>query len=81
MGERGEKGMGGRRKQLSREQTELIQRAHQEAMHRGAPSYEDPVTGGPVFTAAHHLERGYCCDCACRHCPYPKSRRLLTGVR
>jgi Family of unknown function (DUF5522)/Cysteine-rich CWC len=23
-----------------------------------------------VFTAAHHLRRGYCCDQGCRHCPY-----------
>ena len=23
-----------------------------------------------VFTAAHHLQRGYCCGSGCRHCPY-----------
>lgn len=23
-----------------------------------------------VFTAAHHLKRGYCCKSGCRHCPY-----------
>ena len=23
-----------------------------------------------VFTAAHHLRRGYCCSSGCRHCPY-----------
>lgn len=23
-----------------------------------------------VFTAVHHLKRGYCCDSGCRHCPY-----------
>jgi hypothetical protein len=23
-----------------------------------------------VFTAAHHLRRGYCCGSGCRHCPY-----------
>ncbi|MFM8633632.1 MAG: DUF5522 domain-containing protein [Planctomycetia bacterium] len=23
-----------------------------------------------VFTAAHHLKRGYCCGSGCRHCPY-----------
>jgi len=23
-----------------------------------------------VFTAAHHLRRGYCCGNGCRHCPY-----------
>jgi len=23
-----------------------------------------------VYTAAFHLERGYCCGSGCRHCPY-----------
>ncbi|MBM3273757.1 MAG: hypothetical protein FJZ00_01290 [Candidatus Sericytochromatia bacterium] len=23
-----------------------------------------------VFTAAYHLDRGYCCGSGCRHCPY-----------
>ena len=23
-----------------------------------------------VFTAAHHLRRGWCCGSGCRHCPY-----------
>jgi hypothetical protein len=23
-----------------------------------------------VFTAGYHLRRGYCCERACRHCPY-----------
>lgn len=23
-----------------------------------------------VFTAHHHLQRGYCCKSGCRHCPY-----------
>lgn len=23
-----------------------------------------------VFTAAYHLKRGYCCNSACRLCPY-----------
>jgi hypothetical protein len=23
-----------------------------------------------VFTAGHHLRRGYCCESGCRHCPY-----------
>jgi hypothetical protein len=26
-----------------------------------------------VFTAQHHLKRGYCCGNGCRHCPYPKA--------
>jgi hypothetical protein len=29
------------------------------------------VDGGlTVFTREHHLERGYCCESGCRHCPY-----------
>jgi len=28
--------------------------------------------GRLVFTAAHHLARGYCCGNGCRHCPYPR---------
>lgn len=24
-----------------------------------------------VFTAEHHLKRGYCCNSGCRHCPFP----------
>jgi hypothetical protein len=25
-----------------------------------------------VFTAKHHVRRGFCCGNNCRHCPYPK---------
>ena len=24
-----------------------------------------------VFTSRYHRRRGYCCESACRHCPYP----------
>ncbi|MGN6505628.1 MAG: DUF5522 domain-containing protein [Tepidisphaeraceae bacterium] len=42
----------------------------------------EPVSGGAegddgyfengrwVFSAAHHLRRGFCCQNRCRHCPY-----------
>ena len=32
----------------------------------------DAYQEGPyvVFTAQYHLRRGYCCNSACRHCPY-----------
>lgn len=30
----------------------------------------DQATGGMVFTRAFLLQRGYCCDFGCRHCPY-----------
>ena len=35
-----------------------------------------------VFTAAHHLRRGWCCGRGCRHCPYsPPHREGNTQVR
>jgi hypothetical protein len=35
-----------------------------------------------VFTAAHHLKRGYCCGSGCRHCPYePRRLQGNTNVR
>jgi hypothetical protein len=35
-----------------------------------------------VFTAAHHLRRGWCCGRGCRHCPYsPPHQEGNTQVR
>ena len=35
-----------------------------------------------VFTAAHHLRRGWCCGRGCRHCPYdPPHEEGTTQVR
>ena len=28
--------------------------------------------GNVVFTEKYHLNRGYCCESGCRHCPYKK---------
>jgi Family of unknown function (DUF5522) len=28
------------------------------------------IDGYMVFTEYYHLEKGYCCGCACKHCPY-----------
>jgi len=36
----------------------------------GRPTYTDPATGFEVMTAATLVERGWCCDLGCRHCPY-----------
>ncbi len=44
--------------------------AHRQAVADGAGTYVDPATGYLVFTEAHHLARGSCCDSGCRHCPY-----------
>ena len=39
-----------------------------------------------VLTAAHHLQRGYCCGLSCQHCPYhfeavpePKRSQLIAS--
>ena len=48
----------------------LILSEHDAALGRGDPGYLDPVTGLYVMTAAVHVERGFCCDRGCRHCPY-----------
>ena len=47
-----------------------IMTRHSDAVARGEATYEDPVTGLSVFTAAFLADRGYCCDSGCRHCPF-----------
>ena len=47
-----------------------IMARHSDAVESGEPTYEDPVTGLSVFTAAFLADRGYCCDSGCRHCPF-----------
>lgn len=49
---------------------EAILVAHDAAMQAGEPGYLDPLTGLFVMTAAHHWDRGSCCNSGCRHCPY-----------
>ncbi len=44
--------------------------AHRVAVRRGEAGYLDPTTGLFVMTAAYLIERGYCCDRGCRHCPW-----------
>ncbi len=39
-------------------------------MDRGELSYTDPQTGYAVFTELGLRERGKCCGCGCRHCPF-----------
>ncbi len=45
--------------------------AHQTAVAAGQPGYLDPGTGLFVLTAVALAERGSCCGCGCRHCPFP----------
>ena len=47
-----------------------FQKLHDEAVAKGRRFYIDPLTGYRVTTALAHLERGECCGCGCRHCPY-----------
>lgn len=44
--------------------------AHDLAIAAGEAGYVDPRTGLFVLTAAYLVDRGYCCDQGCRHCPW-----------
>ena len=43
---------------------------HRKACEQGERTYCDPATGYNVFTALAHEDRGTCCGCGCRHCPF-----------
>ncbi|MEM8923744.1 MAG: DUF5522 domain-containing protein [Actinomycetota bacterium] len=44
--------------------------AHTRAIEAGDAGYMDPITGLFAMTARHLLDRGWCCDRGCRHCPW-----------
>lgn len=46
-----------------------IQMAHDKKLQEGKDYYMNEQ-GYMVFTASYLLERGYCCQNGCRHCPY-----------
>ena len=48
---------------------EILER-HESAMLRGEPTYQDPLSGFQVLTAAFLAARDRCCNSGCRHCPY-----------
>ena len=55
------------------------------ALHAAAntarvPSYMDPDSGRFVTPAWKHLERGRCCGCLCRHCPFGHAQ-VSPGLR
>lgn len=57
---------------------------HSKAVANGERVYTDPATGYRVITELGHLDRGSCCGCGCRHCPYaheqvPVSKRAKTA--
>ncbi len=45
-------------------------RVHELALQSGQPGYIDPQSGLYVMTAQYLLDRGFCCDNGCRHCPF-----------
>jgi hypothetical protein len=53
--------------------------AHDRAVAAQQGSYVDPATGYHVLTATFLLERGRCCGCSCRHCPYPAGEQRAAG--
>ncbi len=53
---------------------ERILAAHAAAVAAGEALYRDPTTGLMVFTSATLLERGWCCERGCRHCPFPNGQ-------
>ena len=52
-----------------------IEEIHKEACSNCESTYIDPETGFNVFTEYFLLERGYCCENNCRHCPYNKNEK------
>jgi hypothetical protein len=43
---------------------------HERACALGQQFYTDPASGLLVATRERLLQRGFCCHCGCRHCPY-----------
>lgn len=43
---------------------------HAAANESRAPTYPDPFSGRLVLPSWRHSDRGRCCGCACRHCPF-----------
>ena len=54
----------------TRDDYDAVMAAHAEAIGRGDAGYTDPSTGLFVMTARYLIDRGYCCEQGCRHCPY-----------
>ena len=52
-----------------------IEDLHRLACSRKEETYIDPRSGLTVFTEYAHTERGTCCGCGCRHCPYRRKQR------
>lgn len=48
----------------------LIEAVHAKACAAKLRAYTDPYTQDQVFTRFYLLDRGWCCQQGCRHCPY-----------
>jgi hypothetical protein len=55
---------------MTTEQRETVLALHAKAVAAGDKKYQDPFSDKLVSTEVKHLDRGYCCRCDCRHCPY-----------
>lgn len=53
---------------MATEQKKSVESASGEPLVEGIDYYVE--NGLYVFTANYLLERGYCCQSGCRHCPY-----------
>ena len=56
-----------------------IEDLHARSCQNNQMTYQDPNTGLTVFTSLSHTERGSCCGCGCRHCPW-QSKKTTTTV-
>ncbi|MFN4298790.1 MAG: DUF5522 domain-containing protein [Thermaurantimonas sp.] len=54
----------------------MVKRRPFSELKEGEDYYKTPE-GYIVYTEKYHLDRGYCCQSGCRHCPYGYNK--LTG--
>lgn len=47
----------------------------------GVDWYRDPASGNVTWTAAYLIDRGYCCNGGCRHCPYDDKGNLVDSIK
>lgn len=50
-------------------------------LEEGVDWYRDPETGLDVWTRKFLLDRGFCCNGGCRHCPYDEKGRVVPEER
>ena len=49
---------------------QVILEMHRASLTASEDGYVDPSTGYWVFNAKYLVDRGFCCQNGCRHCPY-----------